>query len=84
MIQSAIQVEKKREEEERKVWFVENFDKFTLLDIYASERNGETRRNVVEASTATGRGKSDKVNYSSRILGRTGTTKESWMEMTEK
>ena len=47
MIRSAIEVEKKREEEERKAWFAENFEKMTLLDIYSSELIGEVRRNVV-------------------------------------
>ena len=47
MIQSALHAEKEREEAERKVWFVENFDSLTLLDIYASEWIGETRRNVI-------------------------------------
>jgi len=37
----------KREAEERKAWFVENFDKLTLLDIYASEWMSETRRKVI-------------------------------------
>ena len=36
MIQSAVSHEMKREAEERKAWFIENFDKLTL-DIYASE-----------------------------------------------
>ena len=47
MIQSALHAEKEREEAERKVWFVENFDSLTLLDIYASEWIGEIRRNVI-------------------------------------
>ena len=47
MIQSALHAEKEREEAERKVWFVENFDSLTLLDIYASEWISETRRNVI-------------------------------------
>ena len=47
MIQSALHVEKEREEAERKAWFVENFDSLTLLDIYASEWIGEIRRNVI-------------------------------------
>ena len=47
MIQSALHAEKEREEMERKVWFVKNFDSLTLLDIYASEWIGETRRNVI-------------------------------------
>ena len=47
MIQSAIEVEKKREEEEKKAWFLENFDKLTLLDVYSSDLIGEVRRNVV-------------------------------------
>ena len=47
MIQSALHAEKEREEAERKVWFVENIDSLTLLDIYASEWIGETRRNVI-------------------------------------
>ena len=47
MIQSAVNYEIKREEEERKAWFVENFDKLTLLDIYASEWTSETRRKVI-------------------------------------
>lgn len=47
MIQSAVNHEMKREAEERKVWFVENFDKLTLLDIYASEWMSETRRKVI-------------------------------------
>ena len=47
MIQSAIEVEKKREEEEKKAWFLENFDKLSLLDVYSSELIGEVRRNVV-------------------------------------
>ena len=47
MIQSVLHAEKEREEAERKVWFVENFDSLTLLDIYASEWIGEIRRNVI-------------------------------------
>lgn len=47
MIQSAIEVEKKREEEERKAWFAENFEKMTLLDIYSSEQIGEVQRNAI-------------------------------------
>ena len=47
MIQSAVNHEMKREAEERKAWFVENFDKLTLLDIYASEWMSETRRKVI-------------------------------------
>lgn len=47
MIRSVIEVEKKREEEERKALFAENFEKMTLLDIYSSELIGEARRNVV-------------------------------------
>ncbi len=47
MIQSAIEVEKKREEEEKKAWFLENFHKLTLLDVYSSDLIGEVRRNVV-------------------------------------
>mgnify|MGYP005937343245 CR=1 FL=1 len=47
MIQSAVNSEMKREAEERKAWFVENFDKLTLLDIYASEWTNEIRRNVI-------------------------------------
>ena len=47
MIKSAIDIKKSREEEERQEWFMENFDKLTLLDIYSSELVGEVRRNVV-------------------------------------
>lgn len=47
MIQSAIEVEKKREEEEKRAWFLENFDKLSLLDVYSSDLIGEVRRNVV-------------------------------------
>lgn len=47
MIQSALHAEKEREEEERKAWFVENFDSLPLLDIYSSEWIGEIRRNVI-------------------------------------
>ena len=47
MIQSAVSHEMKREAEERKAWFIENFDKLTLLDIYASEWMSETRRKVI-------------------------------------
>lgn len=47
MIQAAIKTEQRREEEERKTWFVENFDRLTLLDIYSSDLIGEVRRNVV-------------------------------------
>lgn len=47
MIQVAIKSEQRREEEERKLWFVENFDRLTLLDIYSSDLIGEVRRNVV-------------------------------------
>ncbi len=47
MIQAAIKSEQRREEEERKTWFVENFDRLTLLDIYSSDLIGEVRRNVV-------------------------------------
>ena len=47
MIQSEVNHEMKREAEERKAWFIENFDKLTLLDIYASEWTSETRRKVI-------------------------------------
>ena len=47
MIQAAIKSEQRREEEERKLWYVENFDRLTLLDIYSSDLIGEVRRNVV-------------------------------------
>ena len=47
MIQSAVNHEMKREAEERKSWFVENFEKLALLDIYASEWTSETRRKVI-------------------------------------
>ena len=47
MIQSAVSHEMKREAEERKAWFVENFDKLALLDIYASEWTSETRRKAI-------------------------------------
>ena len=47
MIQSAVNHEMKRDAEERKAWFVENFDKLALLDIYASEWMSETRRKVI-------------------------------------
>ena len=47
MIQSAVNYEMKREAEERKAWFIENFDKLALLDIYASEWTSETRRKVI-------------------------------------
>ena len=47
MIQSAVNHEMKRDAEERKAWFVENFDKLALLDIYASEWTSETRRNAI-------------------------------------
>ena len=47
MIQSAVNHEMKREAEERKAWFIENFDKLALLDIYASEWTSETRRKVI-------------------------------------
>ena len=36
-----------RKAAERKAWFAENFDSLTILDIYASERIGEMRRNVI-------------------------------------
>jgi hypothetical protein len=47
MIESALAMEKKQREEEKNVWFVENFDRLTLLDIYASDGIGEVRRNVI-------------------------------------
>lgn len=47
MIQSAVNHEMKREAEERKAWFIENFDKLALLDTYASEWTSETRRKVI-------------------------------------
>ena len=47
MIQSAVNYEMKREAEELKAWFIENFDKLALLDIYASEWTSETRRKVI-------------------------------------
>jgi hypothetical protein len=47
MIESALAMEKKQREEEKNAWFVENFDRLTLLDIYASDRIGEVRRNVI-------------------------------------
>ena len=37
----------KREAEERKAWFIENFDKLALLDTYAFEWTSETRRKVI-------------------------------------
>jgi type IV secretion system protein VirD4 len=45
--ESALAMEKKQREEEKNVWFMENFDRLTLLDIYASDRIGEVRRNVI-------------------------------------
>jgi hypothetical protein len=47
MIESALAMEKKQREEEKNVWFMENFDRLTLLDVYASDRIGEVRRNVI-------------------------------------
>lgn len=47
MIQSAIEVEKKREEEEKRRLFVLNFNNMSLLDIYSFGMISEIRRKVI-------------------------------------
>ena len=48
MIQTAIEVEKRREEEEQKTRYLENFGQMSLLDIYSSDMTGSIRRTVIK------------------------------------
>ena len=48
MIQTAIEVEKRREEEEQKTRYLENFGQMSLLDIYSSNMTGSIRRTVIK------------------------------------
>ena len=48
MIQTAIEVEKRRDEEEQKTWYLENFGQMSLLDIYSSNMTGSIRRTVIK------------------------------------
>ena len=48
MIQPAIEVEKRREEEEQKTRYLENFGQMSLLDIYSSDMTGSIRRTVIK------------------------------------
>lgn len=48
MIQTAIEVEKWRDEEEQKTRYVENFEKMSLLDIYSSDVTSSIRRGVIK------------------------------------
>lgn len=47
-IQTAIEVEKRRDEEEQKTWYLENFGQMSLLDIYSSNMTGSIRRTVIK------------------------------------
>ena len=47
-IQTAIEVEKRRDEEEQKTRYLENFGKMSLLDIYSSDMTGSIRRAVIK------------------------------------
>lgn len=85
-IQSAIEVEKKREEEECKAWFAENFEKMTLLDIYSSELIGEVRKNVVK-DLLQAQAEEDVIKSIIRPdfdEGQVLQKKAMWMEMKEK
>lgn len=48
MIQTAIEVEKRREEEEQKTRYLESFEHMSLLDIYSSDMTGSIRRGVIK------------------------------------
>lgn len=48
MIQTAIEVEKRQDEEEQKTRYLENFGKMSLLDIYSSDMTGSIRRAVIK------------------------------------
>ena len=47
-IQTAIEVEKQRDDEERKTRYLENFGQMSLLDIYSSDMTGSIRRGVIK------------------------------------
>ena len=47
-IQTAIEVEKQRDAEERKTRYLENFGQMSLLDIYSSDMTGSIRRGVIK------------------------------------
>lgn len=48
MIQTAIEVEKQRDEEEQKTRYIESFEHMSLLDIYSSDMTGSIRRGVIK------------------------------------
>ena len=48
MIQTAIEVEKRQDEEEQKTRYLENFGKMSLLDIYSSDMTGSIWRAVIK------------------------------------
>lgn len=48
MIQTAIEVEKQRDEEEQKTRYLESFGQMSLLDIYSSDMTGSIRRGVIK------------------------------------
>ena len=48
MIQTAIKLEKRQDEEEQKIRYIENFGKMSLLDIYSSNMMGSIRRGVIK------------------------------------
>lgn len=48
MIQATIEVEKRREEENQKTRYLENFGQMSLLDIYSSDVTRPIRRGIKE------------------------------------
>ena len=48
MIQTAIKLEKRRDEEEQKTRYLEYFGQMSLLDIYSSDMTGSIRRGVIK------------------------------------
>lgn len=48
IIQTAIEVEKRRDEEEQKTRYLENFGQMSLLDTYSSDMTGSIRRGVIK------------------------------------
>ena len=55
-IQTAIEVEKQRDDEERKTRYLENFGQMSLLDIYSSDLTGSIRRGVIKELLHAGAG----------------------------
>ena len=55
-IQTAIEVEKQRDAEERKTRYLENFGQMSLLDIYSSDMTGSIRRGVIKELLHAGAG----------------------------